>query len=190
VRFDPWRPLTGCNYHGTRVLSVVDSHSDASRMGLWMWWVLLGCVVWVWVWVRRGLPFVGLTRAIRCEHAAAVATRPRPGPRRRAAGVRAPTKAKKPYRTVLRLCAPPPAVGLRRPVNPFPWPGIQSVRPSGPSARRERPRGRPDPPDGSPGPWEHKEGGHQRTRLPTRPSCLSGLDGGCPASSSPGMPSR
>ena len=66
--------------------------------------------------------------------------------------------------------------------NPFPFPGIQSVRPSGPSGRRERPRGRPDPPDGSPGPWEHKEGGHQRTRLPTRPSRLSGLDGGCPAS--------
>jgi hypothetical protein len=67
-------------------------------------------------------------------------------------------------------------------LNPFPTPGIQSVRPSGPSGRRERPRGRPDPPDGSPGPWEHKEGGHQRTRLPTRPSRLSGLDGGCPAS--------
>ena len=67
-------------------------------------------------------------------------------------------------------------------INPFPFPGIQSVRPSGPSGRRERPRGRPDPPDGSPGPWEHKEGGHQRTRLPTRPSRLSGLDGGCPAS--------
>ena len=67
-------------------------------------------------------------------------------------------------------------------LNPFPVPGIQSVRPSGPSGRRERPRGRPDPPDGSPGPWEHKEGGHQRTRLPTRPSRLSGLDGGCPAS--------
>ena len=48
--------------------------------------------------------------------------------------------------------------------------------------RRERPRSRTDPPGGSPGPWEHKEGGHQRTRLPTRPSRLSGLDGGCPAS--------
>ena len=67
-------------------------------------------------------------------------------------------------------------------LNPFPPPGIQSARPSGPSGRRERPRGRPDPPNGSPGPWEHKEGGHQRTRLPTRPSRLSGLDGGCPAS--------
>jgi hypothetical protein len=69
-----------------------------------------------------------------------------------------------------------------RSLNPFPAPGIQSVRPSGPSGRRERPRGRPDPSGGSPGPWEHKEGGHQRTRLPTRPSRLSGLDGGCPAS--------
>ena len=70
-------------------------------------------------------------------------------------------------------------------VNPFPLPGIQSVRPSGPSGRREKraPTGSPGPPpDGSPGPWEHKEGGHQRTRLPTRPSWLSGLDGGCPAS--------
>ena len=72
--------------------------------------------------------------------------------------------------------------GTRTSLTPFPPPGIQSVRPSGPSGRRERPRGRPDPPDGSPGPWEHKEGGHQRTRLPTRPSRLSGLDGGCPAS--------
>ena len=66
--------------------------------------------------------------------------------------------------------------------NPFPAPGIQSVRPSGSSGRGERPRGPPDPPDGSPGPGEQKEGGHQQTRLPIRPSCLSGLDGGCPAS--------
>ena len=62
-------------------------------------------------------------------------------------------------------------------LNPFPRPG--TVRPTvgavrSPSGHRERPRGRPDPPDGSPGPWEHKEGGHQRTRLPNRPSAAVG----------------
>ena len=63
-------------------------------------------------------------------------------------------------------------------INPFPAPGIPSVRPSGSSILaggvRGRPRDRTDPPGGLPGPPEQKSGGPLRNpQWPT--SCRSGL---------------
>jgi hypothetical protein len=82
-------------------------------------------------------------------------------------------------RVTVRYCVCTVPVGRRRgEVRLCPLRGARSHRRTRPMA------------DGSPGPGEQKEGGHQQTRLPIRPSCMSGLDGGCPAPLPPGMPRR